>query len=293
MMLTQQLVNGLSLGMAYALIAVGFSLIFGILNLINFAQGDVYAFAANIALFLIGLQTGMWIAILLSIVLTGLLGVAINAVGLEPLRKKGSAPITALITTLGIAYIIRNMLAVFFGNERRAFPQIFSFIGDINVFGVVIQGAAIGVLVVSAVLIVGLTMMVDHTETGLSMKAVQENQKASMLVGVNVNTVVTVTFFVSSVCAGIAGVLVGSYYQVVYPTMGFMIGLKGFAASILGGIEVVKGAIVGGLIIGLSESLAATFIGGTYRDVVAFVILILVLIVKPAGIFGKKAITKV
>ena len=292
-MVAQQIVNGLSLGMAYALIAIGFSMIFGIVNLINFAQGNVYAFGAYMAFLFIGLNFGLLPSIILSVIVTGLLGILINTVGLEPLRKKNSVPIASLITTVGIGYIIQNMLAILFGSERKPFPEIFTFINNFNIFGVVIQGSAIGVLVVSVLLLLVLTLIVNGTKIGLAMKAVQQNPKAAVIIGINVNMVVAFAFFASSVSAAIAGVLIGSYYQIIYPGMGFMVGLKGFAASILGGIDVLHGSVAGGLIVGVSESLAAAFLGGTYRDVVAFVILILVLIVKPAGIFGRKGITKV
>lgn len=278
--------------MAYALIAVGYSLVFGILRLINFSHGAVYAFGAHIVLFCVGLNMGIIPALLLSILITGLLGVVINKAGLEPLRKKKSIPIASLITTIGISYIIQNMLMIVFGSERKSFPGFLDF-GTINLGSLHIGSSMVSVFLVSLVLLVALTFMVNTTKIGLAMRAVQQNSKAASLMGINVNFIIAFTFFLGSASAAIAGALIGGYYQIIYPSMGFMVGLKAFAAAVLGGIGMLHGSVIGGLIVGVSECLAATYFGGTYRDVVAFVILILVLIIKPTGIFGKKDITKV
>lgn len=291
-MILQQIFNGLALGMGYALIAVGYSLVFGILRLVNFSHGAIYAFGAEMAMIFIGMKFGSFPGIFAAMILTGILGITIDKVALEPLRKKKSKPIASLITTIGISNIITNLLIVFIGSEKRNFPAIFGqktvFIGKIG-----ISLTQIMMFVVSLCLMLTLMLIVYKTKIGLAMRAGEQNIKAAGMVGINVNFVISFTFFLAGVSAAIAGALVGSYYQIVYPNMGFMAGLKAFAAAVLGGIGSLPGALIGGLVVGLSESMAATFLGSTYRDSISFIILIIVLIVRPNGLFGRKGITKV
>lgn len=291
-MLTQQIFNGLALGMGYALIAVGYSLVFGILRLVNFSHGAIYAFGAEMAMVFIGMHFGIVPGILAAMLLTGLLGVAIDKVALEPLRTKKSKPIAALITTIGISNIITNLLIVFLGSEKRNFPEIFP-AGCLLIGQFTLSYSQVMMFFISLALMLLLMFVVFRTKIGLAMRATEQNAKAAGFVGVNVNFVISFTFFLAGVSATIAGALVGSYYQIVYPNMGFMAGLKAFAAAVLGGIGSLPGALLGGLIVGLSESMAAAFLGSTYRDSVAFVILMIVLIVRPNGLFGRKGITKV
>lgn len=291
-MLAQQIFNGLALGMGYALIAVGYSLVFGILRLVNFSHGAIYAFGAEMAMVFIGLNFGIVPGIIASMIVTGLLGIAIDKVALEPLRKKYSMPIASLITTIGISNIITNLLIVFLGSEKRNFPQLFNS-GSVKIGSVVISSTQIMMCVVSLILMGVLVFIVYKTKIGLAMRASEQNAKAANLMGINVNFVISFTFFLAGMSATIAGALVGGYYQIVYPNMGFMAGLKAFAAAVLGGIGSLPGALLGGLIVGVSESMAASFMGSTYRDSIAFVILIIVLIVRPHGLFGRKGITKV
>ena len=291
-MLAQQIFNGLALGMGYALIAVGYSLVFGILRLVNFSHGAIYAFGAEMAMVFIGLNFGIVPGIIASMIVTGLLGIAIDKVALEPLRKKHSMPIASLITTIGISNIITNLLIVFLGSEKRNFPQLFNS-GSVKIGSVVISSTQIMMCVVSLILMGVLVFIVYKTKIGLAMRASEQNAKAANLMGINVNFVISFTFFLAGMSATIAGALVGGYYQIVYPNMGFMAGLKAFAAAVLGGIGSLPGALLGGLIVGVSESMAASYMGSTYRDSIAFVILIIVLIVRPHGLFGRKGITKV
>jgi len=291
-MLLQQLLNGLALGMAYALIAVGYSMVFGILRLVNFSHGSVYAFGAHAVLFFIGFEFGLIPAVIASILLTGLLGVLIDKTALEPLRKKHSPSIASLITTIGVSYIIQNVLMIAFGSEKKPFPAFFDF-GMIQIGSLQISSMQLLMCGVSIILLAALSLIVNRTKLGLAMRAVEQNTKAANLMGINTNYVVAFTFFLGGVSAAIAGTLISGYYQIVYPTMGFMIGLKAFAAAVLGGIGVLYGSIVGGLAMGVAESFAATLLGSAYRDSVAFIILILVLIIRPSGLFGKKGITKV
>lgn len=290
--LIQQLFNGLALGMAYALIAVGYSMVFGVLRLINFSHGAIYAFSAHIALLFISMQFGVIPAIAMSIILTGMLGILIDKTALEPLRKKNSIPIASLITTIGMSNIIQNLLMIFFNTERKPFPAFFDF-GMVKLGSVQINSTQIVMCVVSLILLAILTLIINKTKLGLAMRATEQNSKAAKLMGIDVNFIISFTFFLGGASAAIAGALISGYYQIVYPGMGFMVGLKAFAAAVLGGIGVLYGSVVGGLVVGVSESFAASFLGSSYRDSVAFIILILVLIIKPTGLFGKKDIKKV
>ena len=280
----QQLFNGLALGMAYALIAVGYSLVFGILRLTNFSHGSIYAFGAHMAVSFVGFQFGLFFAIALAIILTGILDILVDKAALAPLRKKNSMPIAS--------QIIQNLLTIIYGSQRRSFPALFDF-GMISIGSIQIHSTQLMMCVVSLILLLVLTAIIEKTKIGLAMRATEQNTKAASLMGINVNFVISVTFFLTGASAAIAGSLISGYYQIVYPTMGFMAGLKAFAAAILGGIGSLPGAVIGGLVVGVSESLGATFLGSTYRDSIAFIILIIVLIVRPTGLFGKKAITKV
>ncbi|MGE4283812.1 MAG: branched-chain amino acid ABC transporter permease [Clostridia bacterium] len=291
-MILQQTFNGLALGMAYALIAVGYSLVFGILRLVNFSHGAVYAFGAHIVILLVSLNFGLVPAIILGVVLTGLLGILIDKMALSPLRAKKSPAISSLITTIGISYIIQNLLMMAFGSEKKPFPLLFEN-KMISFLGAKINTMQIVMLAVSILLLVLLTILVKFSKVGLAMRTVEQNETVSKLMGINTNFIIAFTFFLGGASAAIAGVLISGYYQIVYPTMGFMVGLKAFAAAVLGGIGIFHGSIAGGLIIGVAEALAATWFGSAYRDSVAFIILILVLIVRPSGLFGKKGIEKV
>ncbi len=291
-MLVQQLFNGFTLGMAYALIAVGYSLVFGILRLVNFSHGAIYAFGAKMAMIFIGMQFGVIPGIAAAMLLTGILGMLIDKVSLEPLRIKKSPPIASLITTIGISNIITNLLIVFNGSEKRNFDSVFSdnsvAIGELS-----ISMTQIMICVVSLALMGIFLLLVFKTGIGLAMRACEQNAKTANRMGINVNFIISFTFFLAGVSAAIAGALIGSYYRIVYPGMGFMAGLKAFAAAVLGGIGSLPGAMLGGLAVGMSESMAATIFGSAYRDSVAFIILIIVLIVRPHGLFGRKGVNKV
>ena len=291
-LLVQQLANGLSLGMVYGLVAVGFSMVFGILRLINFSHGAVLAFGANIALFFIGMHIGPVPAIVLAVVISGFLGIMIDKVALLPLRKKKSIPIAALVTTIGISNIIENLLVARFGSHRRPFPDFFNF-GPVFIGDIQISSRQFVMFGVCFVMLAILLVIVNHTKIGLAMRAVAQNTKAASLMGVNVNNIIALTFFLGSAAAAVAGGMVGGYFQVVDPGMGFMLGLKAFSASVLGGIGSLTGAVVGGLLVGVIENVAALYIGSQYRDSIAFIILIIVLIFRPTGLFGKKEIIKV
>lgn len=284
-------VNGLALGMAYALIAVGYSLVFGILRLINFAHSAIYAFGAYMVYFFVSLQVGLLPAILIAILLSGLL---VDKITLEPPRKKDSMLISNLITTVGVSFIIQNILSVeyVFGSEKKVFPSLNLF-GSFQIGNVTIQSSQIIMFAVTLILLLVLTLIVNRTKIGLAMRATEQNVRAAKLMGVNVNFVISFTFFLGGASAAIAGALIGGYYQVISPTMGSLIGLKAFSAAVVGGIGILYGSVVGGLVVGVGECLAAQYIGSNVRDPMAFVILIAILILKPNGLFGRKGITKV
>ncbi|HLS53343.1 MAG TPA: branched-chain amino acid ABC transporter permease [Tissierellaceae bacterium] len=288
----QQIFNGVTIGMSYALIAVGYSLVFGILRLINFSHGSVYAFGANIILYFISLNYGIVPALIAGTLLTGLLNIVIDKFAMEPLRKQGAEPIASLITTIGISNIITNILIVRLGSQKRQFPSLFPS-KTLNIFSLDIQYTQLGMFLISLVLMAILVIIINKTKIGLAMRASEQNLKAAKLMGINVNFVISFTFFLGGLCAAIAGALVSGYYGMAYPNMGYMSGLKAFAAAVLGGIGSLPGSIIGGIIVGISESAAASFLGSEFRDSMAFIILVIVLIIRPNGLLGKKEIEKV
>ena len=290
-MIWTYITNGLSIGMVYALVAVGYSMVFGILRLINFSHGSVYAFGAQITLVYIGMRFGVWWALFFSLLSTGVLAVLIDKVTLAPLRKKKAIPIASLIATIGVFYIVQNLLIIFLGSERRQFPSFYSI--DINLGNFPMTSTQVVLFCVALLLLLILTLIVNKTKIGLAMRAVQQSPETAAINGINVNKVITFTFLLGGISAAIASSLIGGYYQLVYPTMGSTMGMKAFSAAVLGGIGMLHGAVVGGLVIGVIESIAVGYLGGTYRDAFAFVILIIILLIKPSGIFGKKTISKV
>ena len=285
--------NGVVLGMIYALVAIGYSLIFSILRMINFSHGAVYAFGAvSVYTFTALLKINPWLALLLGIIITAGLDIAINKFGIEPLRKKQTEGNPTLITTIGISYIIQNSLVAAFGSNRRPFPTFYDF-GMVDIGPIRIDSAKIFLFAVCGLLLLILMLIINKTHTGLGIKAVRQNPITATLMGINVNWIITLIFCFAGISACIAGALVAGYYQVVYPMMGVMMGNKTFASALLGGLGVLYGSVIGGIIIGVVEVLVAAYIGAAYRDAVSFVILIAILIFKPEGLFGKKGISKV
>ena len=288
------IINGIALGMAYALIAVGYSMVFGILRLINFSHASVYAFGAYMVYFFVSLRLGLLPAILVAIVLSGLLAVLIDQVALKPLRTKSSVPIASLITTIGVSFIIQNFLSMdtIFTSEKKGFPSLNLF-GAIQFGNITIQSSQVIMFFVALILLGLLTFIVHKTRLGLAMRATEQNPRAAHLMGVNVNFVISAAFFLGGATAAISGALIGGYYQIISPTMGAIIGLKAFSAAVVGGIGILYGSVVGGLVVGIAETVAAQYLGSNVRDPMAFVILILILILRPNGLFGKKGISKV
>ncbi len=287
----QQLINGISLGSIYALIALGYTMIYGIIKLINFAHGDIYMVGAYIGFFSIT-QAGLGVipSLMISLVTTGLLGMAVERIAYRPLRH---APrISVLITAIGVSFFLEYTSMYFVSPTPRTFPALF---GDVAVdfMGIVINGQQMLILGITAILMVVLTYIVQRTKTGKAMRATSFDTETAELMGINSDRIISITFGIGSALAAVAGVLVGIYYNSIDPLMGIMPGLKAFVAAVLGGIGILPGAVVGGLILGVVEALVSGFISSTFRDAAAFAILIIVLLVRPTGLFGKNTKEKV
>lgn len=289
--LLQQLVYGLSLGSIYALIALGYTMVYGIVKLINFAHGDVMMVGAYLGWFAITvLHFSFLPAILFAMVLAAILGIVIERTAYKPLRN--ATRIAALITAIGVSLFLEygGMLVV--GAQMRTYPSVFPET-MYNIGGITFKFGDIVMVVTAVVLMLLLHFTVQYTKIGKAMRASSYDMEAALLMGVNVNTTISATFAIGSALAAAAGVLYGIYFNSIDPLMGIIPGLKAFVAAVLGGIGIIPGAMVGGLVLGLTESLVSGFGASTWRDAVAFLILILVLIIKPSGLFGKNVREKV
>ncbi len=289
--LLQQLINGVSLGSIYALIALGYTMIYGIIKLINFAHGDIYMVGAYIGFFAIT-KTNFSIvpAILISMVVTGLLGMLVEKLAYKPLRH---APrISVLITAIGVSFFLEYTSMYFVSPTPRTFPAVFDSVA-INIGPLVINGQQMLILGITCVLMVLLTYIVQKTKIGKAMRAASFDTETAQLMGIDSDRVISITFGIGSALAAVAGVLVGVYYNSIDPLMGIMPGLKAFVAAVLGGIGILPGAVAGGIILGVVEALVSGFLSSTFRDAAAFAILILVLLFKPSGLFGKNTREKV
>jgi len=291
-LLMQQLVNGLAVGSIYALIALGYTMVYGTIKLINFAHGDVYMMGAFIGYFAVMvLKLNVFLALLVAMVACAVLGVVIERVAYKPLRK--STRVAALITAIGVSYLLENVMSYFFGAESRPFPsdfgtETFTLFGDVSV-----NGKQILIFGITVLLMALLQFIVRYTKMGKAMRAVAVDEQAAQLMGIDVDGVISFTFALGSALAGIAGVLVGVYYNTISTTMGITVGLKAFVAAVLGGIGSIPGAMVGGYLIGLLETMVSFFGYSPYRDGVVYFLLFIILIVLPAGLFGKNVREKV
>ena len=291
-LLMQQLVNGLAVGSIYALIALGYTMVYGTIKLINFAHGDVYMMGAFIGYFAVMvLKLNVFLALLVAMVACAILGVVIERVAYKPLRK--STRVAALITAIGVSYLLENVMSYFFGAESRPFPsdfgtETFTLFGDVSV-----NGKQILIFGITVLLMALLQFIVRYTKMGKAMRAVAVDEQAAQLMGIDVDGVISFTFALGSALAGIAGVLVGVYYNTISTTMGITVGLKAFVAAVLGGIGSIPGAMVGGYLIGLLETMVSFFGYSPYRDGVVYFLLFIILIVLPAGLFGKNVREKV
>ncbi|GMA08664.1 branched-chain amino acid ABC transporter permease [Tetragenococcus halophilus subsp. flandriensis] len=287
----QQLINGLSVGSVYALIALGYTMVYGIIKLINFAHGDIYMIGAFVSYFMfLNLELNIFVTLALTMLVTAILGVIIEKVAYKPLRN--SPRITALITAIAVSYLLQNIMIYVVGPEAKSFPQIIQN-KQYTIGSVSIGQMEILLLGTSLVLMVLLQFIVQKTKMGKAMRAVSIDSKAAELMGINPNTIISFTFLLGSALAGAGGLLVGMYYNTINPMMGTAPGLKAFVAAVFGGIGVIPGAMVGGLLIGTVEVMISAYGNSMIRDAVVYFILILILLIRPSGLFGKSNKEKV
>ncbi|ATA61318.1 ABC transporter permease [Geobacillus stearothermophilus] len=292
MELIQQLVNGISLGSIYALIALGYTMVYGIVRLINFAHGDVFMIGSFVGFYAVTmLGVGFFPALLLAMAACAVLGVVIERIAYKPLRN--ATRIAVLITAIGVSLLIEYVIIYLRGAQPEAYPSTLLSDRNLELFGVVISSQSLFILGTSLVLMVLLQFIVHRTKIGKAMRAVSHDAEAARLMGINVDNTISATFAIGSALAGAAGVIFGIYYTKIEPLMGILPGLKAFVAAVLGGIGIIPGAMVGGLLLGVIESLVSGLGYSLWRDGAAFVILILILIFRPAGLFGKNVREKV
>ena len=299
----QQVINALVLGSVYTLVALGYTMVYGILGLINFAHGEVVMIGAMIALGVVSALlaaspdmntfTMIFIASAAAILVCVLLAFFMERLAYRPLRK---APrLAPLITAIGISILLQNIAMIIWGRKYKMVPQIFP-TETHELFGASITSVQLFIVVISGILMAGLLLVVHFTKLGRAMRATSESQRVAGLMGINVNKIISVTFMIGAALGAVAGILVAGNYSVAHYSMGFMLGLKAFTAAVLGGIGNLGGAVLGGLLLGLIESIGAGyigaltggFLGSNYQDVFAFVVLIVVLVFRPTGIMGER-----
>lgn len=287
----QQTINGLSIGGVYALIALGYTMVYGIIKLINFAHGEIFMFGAYVGMIAVmNFNMPIYLAFIIAMAVTALFGVIIERVAYKPLRK--SSRTAALITAIGVSFLIQNGVLMIMGANIYAFPQVIPN-RFFTVFGLRLNMLQLVIFATSIALMIILQFIVSKTKLGRAMRSVAVDKDAAALMGVNVDNVITITFAIGSALAAAAGIMVGLYYIKVFPFMGFTPGLKAFVAAVFGGIGIIPGAMIGGFAIGLIETYVAGYGSTLYKDAVVFVILILILLVKPSGLLGKNVKEKV
>ena len=287
----QQLINGLALGSVYALLALGYTMVYGIIQLINFAHGEIYMIGAFAGYYVSSvLKLPLIPTLLAAMAASAILGILIEKIAYKPLRK--SPRITLLITAIGVSLLLQNIMSKFVGTAPKHFPELIN-LEPITLGGLQLDWKTILMFAVSALLVILLQFIVYKTKVGKAMRAASFDIEAASLMGINVDNTISLTFAIGSALAGIAGVLVAISYPSITPYIGVMPGLKAFVAAVLGGIGSIPGALIGGLSIGLLETLSKAYISTTFSDAIVFGILIIILIIKPAGLLGKKTNEKV
>lgn len=284
--LAEQLINGLRTGSIYALIALGYTMVYGIAKMINFAHGDIIMVGAYL-LYVLGagsLGLPAWATIILAIILCAALGVCAEKIAYKPLRN--APPLAVLITAIGVSYFLQNIVLIIKGATPIPFGSVIR-VPSITMGAITVSGLTIVTLVVTLACMTGLILFVQKTKTGAAMRAVSEDRGAAELMGINVNKTISLTFAIGSGLAAVAGLLFISQYESLQPTLGALPGIKAFVAAVLGGIGSIPGAIAGGIILGIIESLAKAYISTQLADAISFAVLVIVLLVRPAGIMGK------
>ena len=280
------LINGLSLGSIYAIIAIGYTMVYGIAKMLNFAHGDIIMVGAFIAYTVIStFKLPVWLGIVAAVIVCTCLGVAIEKIAYKPLRK-ASSPLAVLITAIGVSYFLQNSALLIFGSDPKMFSSVVPF-GNLTIGPLQIPGTTIVSIVVSLVLVGALQLFINKTKPGQAMLACAQDRDAASLMGISVNGTIMLTFAIGSAMAAIAGVLLCSAYPTLSPTTGAMPGIKAFVAAVFGGIGSIPGAMIGGLLLGIIEILSRSYISSQLSDAIVFSVLILVLLVRPTGIMGK------
>ncbi len=287
----QYLINGISLGSVYAIIALGYTMVYGIAKMLNFAHGDVIMIGGYIIFtFVSTMGYSPVIGVAVAVVLCTILGVVIERIAYKPLR--GASSLAVLITAIGVSYFLQNMALILFGADTKAFNSIVKF-GPFHIGGLVISGETLITIISCIIIMLVLTRFVNKTKAGQAMLAVSEDRGAAVLMGINVNQTIALTFAIGSGLAAIAGALLCSAYPTLSPYTGSMPGIKAFTAAVFGGIGSIPGALIGGVLLGIIEIFSKAYISSQLSDAIVFAVLILVLVVKPGGILGKNRQEKV
>jgi branched-chain amino acid transport system permease protein len=300
-MFTQQLINGCALGAVYALIALGYTMVYGILQLINFAHGEVYMLGAYLGIIVLGLLTyggftayslplSLLLAVIISMAFCAAYGAVIERVAYRPLRN--APKLAPLISAVGMSIILQNFVMLAQGKEYKNLPPMLPSDG-FTIFDANVSPVQIYILTASVLIMIGLHLFVTRTRLGKAMRATSQDRVMAGLVGININQVISITFMIGSALAAVAGVMVTLYYGVVHFFMGYLAGIKAFTAAVLGGIGSIPGAMLGGFMLGLIENFGASYISSIYKDAFAFLVLIVTLIIRPAGLLGQKSVDKV
>ena len=293
MNILQYCINGISIGSIYAIIALGYTMVYGIAKMLNFAHGDIIMVGAYIC-YCVTNYLGMppILGILASMAVCTLLGIVIEGLAYKPLR--GTPSLAVLITAIGVSYFLQNAAQLIWGSNPKSFTSVVSTIKPFLLFGsLTITGEVLVTVVVSVVIMLALTWFTSSTRIGKSMRAVSEDRDAAQLMGINVNKTISMTFAIGSALAAVAGVLMCSSIPVLQPTTGSMPGIRAFTAAVLGGIGSIPGAMLGGVLLGIIETFAKAFLSTQFSDAIVFGVLIIILLVKPAGLLGKRVQEKV
>jgi branched-chain amino acid transport system permease protein len=297
----QQVINGLTLGSVYAIVALGYTMVYGIIQLINFAHGELVMIGAMVAFSVINALAGtdlppvviVLAGILVAVPACMLVGFTMERVAYRPLR--GAPRLAPLITAIGISIILQHVALLLWSRSPLAFPQIIPFV-KFTIGGAIISGVQIAIILTSVLMMAGLTLIVYRTKLGIAMRATSQNPQVAGLMGIDIDRIIAFTFIVGAGLAAVAGVMVGTYYGIAHYSMGSLLGMKAFAAAVLGGIGNLAGAMLGGILLGVVEALGAGYIGdltnnvfgSNYQDVFAFLVLIAVLVFRPSGLLGER-----